>query len=161
MPKRMSRAEWERFLAGRHVAVLATLGPDGQPALTPIWYLYRDGLLYMRTGAESIKARNVRRDPPVAICIQDERPPYKSVTIHGRASIEPEEEGLDAAIARRYLGAVGGAFYLRTAREAVEQSGEVTLAVRPERVVTQDFSQETPLVGRLWLLAKRLLPPWL
>jgi hypothetical protein len=56
---------------------------------------------------------------------------------------------------------VGGAFYLRTAREAVEQSGEVTLAVRPERVVTQDFSQETPLVGRLWLLAKRLLPPWL
>jgi len=161
MPKRMSRAEWERFLAGRHVAVLATLGPDGQPVLTPIWYLYRDGLLYMRTGAESIKAGNVRRDQRVAICIQDERPPYKSVTIHGRASVEPEEEGLDAAIARRYLGAVGGAFYLRTVREAVEQSGEVTLAVRPERVVTQDFSQETPLVGRLWLLAKRLLPPWL
>jgi PPOX class probable F420-dependent enzyme len=157
----MSRAEWERFLAGRHVAVLATLGPDGQPALTPIWYLYRDGRLFMRTGAESIKARNVGRDQRVTICIQDERPPYKSVTIHGRASIEPEEEGLDAAIARRYLGAVGGAFYLRTAREAVEQSGEVTLAVRPERVVTQDFSQETPLVGRLWLLAKRLLPPWL
>jgi len=161
MPKRMSRAEWERFLTGRHVAVLATLGPDGQPALTPIWYLYRDGLLYMRTGAESVKAGNVRRDQRVAICVQDERPPYKSVTVHGRASIEPEEEGLDGAIARRYLGAVGGAFYLRTAREAVEQSGEVTLAVRPERVVTQDFSQETPLVGRLWLLAKRLLPPWL
>jgi hypothetical protein len=83
------------------------------------------------------------------------------VTIHGRASIEPEKEGLDAAIARRYLGAVGGAFYLRTASGAVEQSAEVTLVVRPERVVTQDFSPETPLVGRLWLLAKRLLPPWL
>ena len=161
MPKRMNRAECERFLAGRHVAVLATLGPDGRPVLAPIWYLYRDGALYMRTGRGSIKAGNVRRDQRVAICIQDERPPYKSVTIHGRASIEPEEEGLDAAIARRYLGAVGGAFYLRTAREAVEQSGEVTLVVRPERVVTQDFSQETPLVGRLWLLAKRLLPPWL
>ena len=161
MPKRMSRAEWERFLAGRHVAVLATLGPDGQPVLTPIWYLYRDGLLYMRTGAESIKAGNVRRDQRVAIRAQAERPPDKSVTIHGRASVEPEKEGLDAAIARRYLGAVGGAFYLRTAREAVEQSGEVTLVVRPERVVTQDFSPETPLVGRLWLLAKRLLPPWL
>jgi hypothetical protein len=47
------------------------------------------------------------------------------------------------------------------AGEAVEQSAEITLVVRPERVVTQDFSAEMPLVGRLWLLAKRLLPPWL
>ena len=161
MPKRMSRSEWERFLAGRHVAVLATLGPEGRPVLTPIWYLYQDRALYMRTGVESIKARNARRDQRVAVCVQDERPPYKSVTIHGLASIEPEKEGLDAAIARRYLGAVGGAFYLRTAREGVEQSAEVALVVRPERVITQDFSPETPIVGRLWLLAKRLLPPWL
>lgn len=161
MPKRMSRTEWERFLAGRHVAVLATLGPDGEPALTPIWYLYRDGLLFMRTGQESVKARNASRDPRVTVCVQDERPPYKSVTIHGRASIEPADEGLAAAIARHYLGAVGGAFYLRTVQENVEQSAEVTLVVRPERVFTQDFSAETPLVGRLWLLAKRLLPSWL
>ncbi len=161
MPKRMSRAEWERFLAGRHVAVLATLGADGRPVLTPIWYLYRDGALHMRTGRESVKAANVRRDQRVTMCIQDERPPYKSVTVHGHASIAPEKGGLDAAIARRYLGAVGGVFYLRTAREDVEQSAEVTLVVRPERVITQDFSPETPLVGRLWLLAKRLLPPWL
>lgn len=159
MPKRMSRAEWERFLSGRRVAVLATLGEDGRPLLTPIWYLYRDGLLYMRTGRESVKARNVGRDPRVTVCVQDERPPYASVTVYGRASVEPEEKGLDSAIARRYLGAVGGAAYLRMAREGVEQSAEMTLVVRPERVLTQDFSAETPLAGRLWLKAKRLLPP--
>ncbi|MBI2912873.1 MAG: PPOX class F420-dependent oxidoreductase [Chloroflexi bacterium] len=157
----MSRAEWERFLAGRHVAVLATLGPDGGAVLTPIWYLYRDGLLYMRTGRDSVKAKNVGRDPRVTVCVQDERAPYRSATVYGRASIEAPEEGLDAAIARRYLGAVGGAAYLRTAREAVEQGAEVTLAMRPERVLTQDFAAETPLAGRLWLWAKRLLPPWL
>ncbi len=161
MPKRMSRAQWERFLAGRRVAVLATLGPDGEPVLTPIWYLYRDGLLYMRTGQESVKARNAGRDPRVTVCVQDENAPYRSVTLYGRASVEAGEEGLGATIARRYLGAVGGAAYLRMAGEAVEQSAEVTLVLRPERVVTQDFSAETPLVGRLWLLAKRLLPPWL
>ncbi|MEE8384656.1 MAG: TIGR03618 family F420-dependent PPOX class oxidoreductase, partial [Dehalococcoidia bacterium] len=91
MPGRMSRAEWERFLAERRVAVLATLGPDGEPVLTPIWYLYRDGLLYMRTGRESVKARNVGRDPRVTVCVQDERPPYRSVSVHGRASVEVEE----------------------------------------------------------------------
>ncbi len=161
MPKRMSRAEWERFLAGRHVAVLATLRPNGEPVLTPIWYLYRDGLLYMRTGLESVKASNIRRDPRVTVCVQDERAPYRSVTVYGRASIEPREEGLAALIARRYLGAVGGAANLRMAGEVEEQSAEVTLAVRPERVVTQDFAAETPLVGRLWMRAKRVLPPWL
>jgi hypothetical protein len=41
----------------------------------------------------------------------------------------------------------------------VEQSAEVTLVMRPERVLTQDFSADTPLTARLWLLAKRLLPP--
>jgi PPOX class probable F420-dependent enzyme len=157
----MSRAEWERFLAQRRIAVLATLGSDGEPVLTPIWYLYRDGLLYMRTGRESIKARNVSRNPRVTVCVQDERPPYRSVTVYGRASIEEAEEELDAVIARRYLGAVAGAAYLRTGREAMEQSAEVTVVMRPDRVLTQDFSADTPLTARLWLLGKRLLPPWL
>ncbi len=161
MPKRMSRAEWERYLAGRHVAVLATLGPDGEAVLTPIWYLYRDGLLYMRTGRDSVKARNVARDPRVTVCVQDERPPYRSVTVYGKASVGPAEDGLGATIARRYLGGVAGAAYMRVASQAVPQSEEVTIVVTPERVLTQDFSAETPLYGRFWLLAKRLLPPWL
>lgn len=161
MPKRMSKPEWERFLRGRHVCVLATIGPDAEPVLTPIWYLYRAGRILMRTGKQSIKALNVARDPRVTVCVQDERPPYTSVTIYGRASIEPGEEGLGAVIARHYLGAVGGAVYLRAARETIEQSEEVTLVVTPGRVLTQDFSPETPLVGKLWLLAKRVLPPGL
>jgi PPOX class probable F420-dependent enzyme len=161
MPKRLSRAEWERFLAGRHVAVLATLGPEGEPVLTPIWYLYRDGALRMRTGGESVKVRNVRRDPRVTVCVQDDQPPYKSVTVYGSATVETEDDELTAAIPRHYLGMVGGAAYLRMARQAVEQSAEVALVVRPERVLTQDFSAETPLVGRLWLAAKRVLPRWL
>lgn len=161
MPKRMSRGERERFLAGRHVAVLATISPKGEAVLTPIWYLYRDGKIYMRTGLESVKARNVRSDPRVTVCVQDERPPYASLTVYGRASIEPASEGLGAEIARRYLGAVGGAFYVREARQAIEQSEEITLVITPERTLTQDFSPETPLFGKLWLFVKRVLPPWL
>lgn len=161
MPGRMHRADCERFLSQRHVAVLATLGPDGEPVLTPIWYLYRDGLLYMGTGRESVKARNVGRDSRVTVCVQDERPPYRSLTVYGRASIEEADEGLSAEISRRYLGAVAGAAYQRMSRESGQQGASVVLVVRPERVATQDFSADTPLTARLWLLAKRVLPPWL
>ncbi len=161
MPGRLTGGEFERFIRGRHVAVLATVSEQGDPVLTPIWYLYRDGRFFMRTARESVKARNIGRDPRVGLCIQDERPPYRSATVYGRAALTQNDDGLGAAIARHYLGAVAGAAYARVAREAVEQGEEVTIVLTPEKVVTQDFSPETPLVGRLWLKAKRVLPPWL
>lgn len=161
MPARFSKSQWERFLKGRHVAVLATIGADGRPVLTPIWYLYIDGKMLMRTGTDSAKVANIRRDPRVTVCVQDERPPYASVTMYGKASIEGERLGLGAKIARHYLGAVAGAAYIRVAAEQIQQSAEVTLVVTPDRVRTENFAGETPAVGKIWLLAKRLLPPWL
>jgi PPOX class probable F420-dependent enzyme len=109
MPARFSKSQWERFLRGRRVAVLATIGEDGRPVLTPIWYLYEGGKLLMRTGTDSRKASNIRRDPRVSVCVQDEQPPYASVTIYGTATIDGERAGLGARMARHYLGAVGGA----------------------------------------------------
>ncbi len=161
MPRRLKRSEWERFLRGRRVAVLGTIAADGMPVLTPIWFLYREGRLLMRTGEESVKARNIRRDPRVTVCVQDERPPYCSVTVYGRAMIEPEREGLGLAIATHCLGYVAGRAYMRVAAEAVQRGEEVTIAVTPERVLTQDFTPDTPAYGRLWLVAKRILPPGL
>lgn len=162
MPKRMSKAEWGRFLKRRHVAVLATIGAGGEPVLTPIWYLYRGGKILMRTGKLSAKARNIQRDPRVTVCVQDERPPYVSVTIYGQASVEPAKRGLGGKIARRYLGAIAGFGYMQTAAAVIErEGGEVTLVVTPDRALTQDFSVETPAAGRAWLVLKRVLPPWL
>ena len=161
MPKRLKREEWERFLRGRRVGVLATISADGAPVLTPVWYLYREGRLLVRTGIESVKARNIQRDPRVTVCVQDERPPYASVTVYGRAAIEPDRPGLINEIARHYLGGIAGAGYVRGVAEGVQQSEEITIAVTPERVLTQDFSPDTPAYGRAWLLLKRVLPPWL
>jgi PPOX class probable F420-dependent enzyme len=161
MPKRLKRDEWERFLRGRRVGILATIAADGPPVLTPVWYLYREGRLLVRTGIESVKARNVQRDPRVTVCVQDERPPYASVTVYGRAAIEPDREGLIGEIARHYLGGIAGTAYVRGVAEGVQQSAEITIAVTPERVLTQDFSADTPAFGRAWLLLKRVLPPWL
>ena len=161
MPARMSKSQRERFLGGRHVAVLVTLGADGTPVPTPIWYLFRDGRFYFRTASDAVKAENVRRDPRVSICVQDERPPYRAVVAYGAAQLEEQHTWIDHEIPRHYLGLVGAMGYERTARQAIEQGPEVTLVVRPERWTTFDFAAETPLVGKLWLLAKRLLPPWL
>jgi len=156
----MSQGQLERFLAGRWVAVLVTIGGDGRPVPTPIWYVYRDGLFYFRTASDSVKAENVRRDPRVSICVQDERPPYRAAIVHGTAELREADESLAEELPRRYLGFVGGIGYRQSARQQVEQGPEVTLMVRPKRVSTFDFSPETPWYGRVWLVVKRVLPPW-
>jgi PPOX class probable F420-dependent enzyme len=161
MPARLSKSQREKFLAGRHVAVLVTLGPDGAPVSTPIWYLWRDGAFYFRTAGNAIKTENVRRDPRVSVCVQDERAPYRSLVATGRAEVAASPAWLADAMPLHYLGVVGAMGYRAAAREAIEQGEEVAIVVRPERITTSDFSAETPLIGRVWLLVKRVLPPWL
>jgi PPOX class probable F420-dependent enzyme len=160
VPHRLPPAQAERFLRGRHVAVLTTINADGTPLQTPIWYLYRDGIIYMRTGEESAKARNIRRDPRVSVCVQDERPPYRGVTVRGTASLQPEEPELSARMSRHYLGAIAGFFYLRLrTRSEIEDDPDAIVVIEPQRKYGWDYAPQTPLVGRLWLALKRFLPP--
>jgi PPOX class probable F420-dependent enzyme len=157
----MSKSQRDTFLSGRRVAVLVTIAPDGRPVPTPIWYLYRSGRFYFRTAGDAVKTKNVERDPRVSICVQDEQPPYRTVTVYGHAEVAPAMDWLASQMPRHYLGAVGGIGYQRWARTQIEQGPDVALVVMPERFTTSDFSGDTPLVGRIWLRAKRFLPPWL
>ncbi len=160
MPSRMSRDRRTKFLGGRHVAVLVTNGEDGVPVPGPIWYVFRDGAFYFRTAAEAVRTKNVERDPRVSVCVQDERAPYRAVIAYGRARVEAPSAWLAEEMPKRYLGFVGAMGY-RAAEENIQSGPEVTLVVTPGRYASFDFSAETPWFGRIWLVAKRVLPPWL
>lgn len=69
----MTPAEIEEFLAVDRNAVLATNGADGMPQLTPVWFLHEDGMLYVSAQADTVKVRNLRRDPAIAVCIDGGR----------------------------------------------------------------------------------------
>ena len=161
MPSRMSPQERDRFLAGRHVAVLVTTDSAGRSVPTPIWYMFRDGLLYFRTDEASTKVANVRRDARVSVGVQEERAPYKAVIVYGTAAIENDPDWLAEETPRHYLGFFGAIGYKQAAQSAIEMGPAVAIAVPPERFATWDYTEETPWYGRLWLCAKRLLPPWL
>ncbi len=61
------------------------------------------------TGGESVKRKNIRRDPRVMLSVDDERPPFAFVLIEGLAVAHelPPEELLpwSTRVARRYMGA--------------------------------------------------------
>src|SRR6516225_3569289 len=84
----MSVAERDEFLAGVHVGVLsAAVGTAGQTLAVPVWYSYRPGgLLTVLTGRRSRKAAAIRAAGRFGLCVQDDRPPYRYVSVEGRPS---------------------------------------------------------------------------
>jgi PPOX class probable F420-dependent enzyme len=96
----------ERLLKGASYGQLATLMPDGSPHLTQVW-LDTDGRhILVNTVASHRKARNVRRDPRVAVNVHHPARPYRIANIRGRV-VEVTSAGADAhidALSRKYLG---------------------------------------------------------
>lgn len=143
MPSKMSTETIDKFLDEQHVGIIVTINKDGAPNPMPIWYIHRDGVFLMRTGANSAKAKNIRRDPRISICVQSEQLPYKSVTVWGTATLTGDDAGLGREIAVRYLGEQRAAAYLKASAASPTAEEEVTITLRPERTFSQDYSAET------------------
>jgi len=72
------------LVAEPHVAHLATLLPDGSPHSVPLWVAWEGDLLAFLTGPRSQKARNVDRDPRVAISVTHTERPWEMAMLRGR-----------------------------------------------------------------------------
>ena len=87
-------------------AHLATLMEDGSPHSTPVW-VGRDGdRLMIGTSGNSLKARNTKRDPRVAISMIDFKDPYMEAQLRGRVVEHRSDSDLTIldAISVRYTG---------------------------------------------------------
>lgn len=104
----MSRDQWQKFLSeGTRTGKLATVRADGSPHLAPIWFLLDGDDLVFNTGQDTVKGRNLARDPRVSLCVDDDRPPFSFVTVQGRAELSDELGEVRewaTRIAARYVG---------------------------------------------------------
>jgi PPOX class probable F420-dependent enzyme len=90
----MSDAEITAFVASSRAGTLATLGPDGQPHLTAMWYGVVDGEIWFETKAKSQKAVNILRDPRVSFLLEDGMTydTLRGVSFEGSAEIVDDPE---------------------------------------------------------------------
>jgi PPOX class probable F420-dependent enzyme len=105
MPDTLS--DQARSLIGRPVlASLTTLNADGSPQITPLWIdLDGDDLLF-NTAEGRVKARNLHRDPRVAVSVIDPEDSYNVVALRGTV-VDITADGADAhidSLAQKYLG---------------------------------------------------------
>ncbi|TCJ15952.1 PPOX class F420-dependent oxidoreductase [Rubrobacter taiwanensis] len=133
----MSRREWRSFMLDRpRTAKLATVRADGRPHVAPIWFDLDGEDLLFTTGESTVKGRNIRRDPRVSLCVDDEEPPFAFVIVEGEAEIVDDPEELlrwATRIGGRYMGEELAEAYGR--RNAVP--GELLVRVAPTRVVAR------------------------
>ena len=134
---KMTDDERRRFLAeGTRTGKLATVRADGRPHVVPIWFVLDGDDLVFNTGADSVKAHTIRRDPRVAICVDREEPLYDYVLVEGTATVSDDLDEMliwATRIAARYMGPDNAGAYGK--RNAVP--GELLVRVKPTRIVAQ------------------------
>lgn len=74
----------KKLIDGPNFAHLATVMPDGSPQSAPVWVTREGDRILVGTGEGSLKARNTRRDPRVALSIVDVGDPYSEAQLRGR-----------------------------------------------------------------------------
>ena len=98
--------ELRQLIDGPNFAHLATLMADGSPHSVPVWVGREGDRILVCTGEASLKARNTRRDPRVALSIVDFRDPYREAQLRARVverRPDPALETMDP-ISRKYTG---------------------------------------------------------
>lgn len=135
----MTRAEREAFLAGTHVGIFSIAQPGRGPLAIPVWYDYEPGGdVRIVTGGASRKVPLIRAAGRASVCVQDEAPPYRYVTVEGPVTLgRPDFERDVREVALRYLGAQMGETYLQAT--AVEHESALLVRLRPEHWLSADF----------------------
>jgi PPOX class probable F420-dependent enzyme len=137
----MTPAQIESFLQAPRHAVVGTNTRDGPPQLSPVWYVYEEGRLYISVGVGSAKHQNLQRDPRISVCIDGCYPDFRTVTIYGTAQLiepgDPLQEEKRWRIIRHYHQSEDEA---RQYAEATREEPAVLIIVTPDRFISQDFN---------------------
>ncbi len=93
---------------------VATLMPDGSPHSVAVWAGLEAGRPYFFTQPSSQKARNLGRDPRIALSVVDRENPYRTARLRGRVGGTVEGEAALALIDRLSQAYTGHDFPMRS-----------------------------------------------
>ena len=140
---RLDEEELAELLEGERIAVVSSHGPRGWPHSMPMWFVPRDGEVWIWTYAKSQKVRNLERDPRATVLVETGREygELRGAMIEAEAEIHSDFEtviGFAEELTLRYadgISAVEG-----DAKAALEAQAPKRVAIRfaPRRTATWD-----------------------
>ncbi len=115
-------------------ATLATVGSDGLPQLTEVWFLADSGEIKLSLNDSRAKTKNLRARPECSLFVLDLQNPYRYLEVRGRARIEDDA---DYAFANRLGQKYGGADLREHDRPG---ESRVVVTVEPQKIYAVDMS---------------------
>ncbi|MDP7534426.1 MAG: PPOX class F420-dependent oxidoreductase [SAR202 cluster bacterium] len=86
-----NRAKLAEFLEPSRIVVVATIGRNGMPQLTPNWYWFDGETISISTTKNRVKYRNLSRDPRMSVCIYSEPRAADYAMVTGTVTISDDE----------------------------------------------------------------------
>ena len=139
MALEMSSQELTNFLTETHLARIATVKPDGSPHVTPVWYLWKAPYLLIAVVSTSLKVRNIKQNPQVAVTIDTDSSPAQGVIIEGRALIKNLPTQLEHELCARYLQSRDLERYLEYARNNFTS---ILLEIAPHKIISWNYAKD-------------------
>ena len=133
----MSDEEYRGFVAhGTRTAKAATVSATGLPHVKPIWFVLDGDDLIFTTHESYVMTRHLRRDPHIALTVDDQEPPYSFVVIEGTVTLSEDLDEVArwaTAVGSRYMGADRAEEFGK--RNGVP--GELLVRVSPTKVLAR------------------------
>ena len=121
--------EQVKLLNAPNFATVATVMPDGSPEATVVWIESDADHVYFNTAMHRLKARNLQRNPHIAVAVFDPDDPYRGIAVRGRVELvfEGALENIDR-VSRAYTG--------EPFRELGPDEVRVIVKITPDRIHT-------------------------
>jgi PPOX class probable F420-dependent enzyme len=125
--------EQKAFLREHRLAVVGVERKDAPPNLSPVYYVMDGDDLVMSTTATRAKARAVRRNAQVSVCVLAEEQPYPYLTVYGRGRIETDGAvDVMMAVGEKMTGSPIPESVRPAVEERAKKEQRVVLRVTPE-----------------------------
>jgi PPOX class probable F420-dependent enzyme len=125
--------ETHRDLLSADVAVLATIGSDGRPQLSAVWFLAEDDAIRVSLNTSRRKLKNLRANPAVNFFVLDRAAPSRYLEVRGDAEIEDDPD-------YAFAGQVGKKYNADLRAFDGPNTGRVVVTIKPARVNAVDMA---------------------
>ncbi len=133
----MNEKELKEFLSQRLLARIATVDENCRPHVAPVWFLFEDGKIFITTGKNSVKVRNIMANPEIAITVDETEDGLdnRGVIMKGKAELVDDED-IPRKIFIKYLGSLD-----HPSAERLLEMERITISLRPEKIISWDFRE--------------------
>jgi PPOX class probable F420-dependent enzyme len=122
-----------RDLLGGDIATLATVGEDGYPQVSEVWFLTEGDQIAMSLNTRRQKVKNLEAEPACTVLLLDLQNPYRYLEIRGTAVIAPDED-------RAFAEEIGAKYHADLREHDAPGDRRVVVRIVPVRVNAVDMS---------------------